>query len=165
MRNIYLIILLTIFLLDCSSAVNIPSPAEPSTKVSVWKNQNQLWVNTASGKKQLLAEDGQDYDTTISADGRWLVVDVVLFSNLQITRLLERNMTGNYTQVRNLSQEAWQLVCKQLAIDIDDLINPRTRFVSWSNDDKSVTLEASAYTSDDEDIFETVTITLGSENL
>ncbi len=164
MRKISLIILLTIFLLDCSNAVNIPSPAEPSIKVSVWKNQKQLWVNTASGEKQLLAEDGQDYNTAISTDGRWLAVDVVLFSNLQITRLLERTKTGNYTQVRNLSQEAWRLVCKQLAIGIDDLINPRSRFINWSDDDKSVTLEVSAYTADNDDILETVTITLGREN-
>ncbi len=165
MRNISLALLLAVLLLNCSRAINIQDSVEPPTKVNVWKNQNQLWVNTASGEKQLLAEDGQDYDTAISANGRWIVVDVVLFSNLQITRLLERNMTGKYTQVRNLSREAWQSVCTRLAINIEDLINPRTRFISWSDAGRNVTLEASGYTADDDDILETVTITLGREDL
>jgi hypothetical protein len=164
MRLLYSTLPLIFFLTACGNVAHAPNIAEP-IKATVWKNKNQLWVNTALGKNQLLADDGQGYNTAISNDGRWLVIDVAMFSNMQISRLLERNLVGKYEFVNNLSQKTWQLVCEQLAININDLINPRTRFVNWSDDGKSLTLEASAYTVDDGDIIETVTITTSQQTV
>lgn len=160
MRTIYPALSLVILLAACSDAENTPAAAVPSSALTVWKKDSQLWANTASGEKQLLAADGQDYDAVVSADGRWLVVDVVMFSDLRITRLLERTESGSYEFSRNLSRQAWQSLGKQRAIDIEDLIHPRTRFVGWSTDGKSVTVEASANSAEGDDILETLTINL-----
>lgn len=111
----------------------------------------------------MLAEDGQDYDTAVSADGRWLVIDVVMFSDLQITRLLERTKSGSYELNHNLSRQAWQSLGNRRAIDIENLSNPRTRFVGWSADGKSVTVEASANSAEGDDILETLTINISRE--
>lgn len=145
----------------CDGAVDGPVAGDAPPAVRVVQEDDRLWAERPGGGRQLLADDGRAYEAAVSPDGRWIVVDVALFSNLQTTRLLGRDeRTGDYQPESELSREVWRRVGEQLGIDVEEVENGRTRFVAWTDDGRGLVLEASGYAPDGADILERVELRL-----
>jgi hypothetical protein len=104
-----------------------------SAKIHSSVHDGVLYLNDA-GKSYVLADDALDYRVIPSQDGRWLAVETLLLSNLQIVRVYQRGKSGRYHQLEDpLAGKLWDDLSKEENFMIDDVNYPRMRFLRWTN--------------------------------
>ncbi len=122
-----------------------------------------LWATTTDGR-QLLADDGKYYEARVSPDGRFIAADIAVFSNLQVTRLYRRPSGSEPWQpAANVSETAWKAAAQAQEFTIEDVINPRTRFVAWSEDGTALELEVSGTLPDGSELRHTHSVQLEAD--
>lgn len=116
------------------------SPAMGAARAFV--EDAELWVEFEDGSRQRLATDGQDYETHTSPDGVWLVYDVRVLTQLQVTRAASRDpFSGRFGAPVNLSSQAWGIALRSRSAAIEDVESAGTQFVAWGNDAGTVVLD------------------------
>jgi len=146
----------------CGESTQAPSATvERPPALQFFETDAGISVARDGAARQLLADDGRGYEVHASTDGRWIALDVALFSNLQTTRLMRWDVEAEaYVDSINLSQVAWERVLEARAIGLEQIENPRTRFESWSGDGSGLMLEVSGFEPGGAEIREILTIPL-----
>ncbi len=138
----------------------VPAPA-PESKLRTFERDGELWLERAGEQPQRLADDGRGYVAHVSPDGRWVAIDVVLFSNLQVTRLMRRDdASGRFVPAANLSTAAWTAAKETLGIGIDEVENARSSFAGWSEAGDAARIELSGLAPDGSEIRRTEPVPL-----
>lgn len=159
-------LLAPLVLLLCACGGSTPGPDSDkqvalAPAIHFYEKQDALWVARNGGGELLLADDGRAYDAHASPDGRWIVIEVSVLSNLQTTRLTEWNEeTETYGEPTDVSHRAWRQVAEKLDLALEDIENPRTRFVSWAEGGRHFRLAVSGWAPDGSEIDEIQAIPL-----
>lgn len=108
---------------------------EQPVKVTTVVSEGVLSIDDA-GKEYVLADDALDYRVIQSPDAKWLAVETMLLSDLQIIRVYEKDAQGKYQPIHDsLSVRLWADLSKQEGFDIDDVRHPRMNLLDWVDGD------------------------------
>ena len=152
--------------LDPAQAIHEQEPNAKTniqdTAIHVFERNDAVWIKLSSGKLQRLTDRGKGYSISIAPDGHWITIDKAILSNLQVTKLFQRQPNATYleSKERNLTTLAWNQWSKTHGIHSDDVVNPRTRTISWSQDSKRIVIELTGLGPDGEYFEHTLEIDL-----
>ncbi|MGH7884096.1 MAG: hypothetical protein ACRENO_00215 [Thermodesulfobacteriota bacterium] len=118
----------------------------------------ELLLTYPDGGKQILSSEGIDYNPHISPDNKYIALDLIKFSNLQITRLFKRGSSNTFIEEKNLSSAAWKEFSKNNDLRIEQIINPRSRVINLN--DTTVKIELSGISEENEDILGIIELNL-----
>ncbi|MCB1054819.1 MAG: hypothetical protein KDD11_04820 [Acidobacteria bacterium] len=109
------------------------------------RQDGEAIVVVEGDREQILVEEAQGFLAHLAPDGQWLALDVRLLSDLQVTYLYHQEADGDWNFERNLSRPAWETARTTLDLgpDLDDLLRARTRFLRWSEDGRTCSVEVS----------------------
>jgi len=144
-----------------------PQPQKPGTTASestpeFYERDDAVWIRLAAGQEQRLTDPGMGYNISIAPNGQWIAIDKAILSNLQVTKLYQRQPDGTYLEknTRNPSTLAWEKWSALRGIHSDDVTNPRTRTVAWGKDNRHIVIELTGLDPDGEFIEHTLEIEL-----
>lgn len=112
--------------------------------VAVAVDDAGLWATTEGGRRQLLADDGKYYEARVSPDGRLIVADIALLSDLQVVRVYRRSRgSESWQPAADVTRTAWQRAAEAHDLALEEVSHARTRFVAWADDGAALELELS----------------------
>ena len=90
----------------------------------------------------LIGDQSQEIVPHFSPDKQWLLVEELMFSNIQTVRLFHRSAEGSFLQVPNeqITGPLWEEFQNDHPIELTDLVRTAVRMIGWSEDSLLITL-------------------------
>lgn len=137
-RYFLLILLITFAFLEvsCEDMPQHKQATEHNNTLMFIKKDGILKVQEGE-KSCLLADDAIDYEVFVSPDTNLIAVETLLMSNLQIIRVYKKDTEDCFHPLKHvLSTKLWHDLSEQEGFTVDDVSQPRMKFLKWINNEQ-----------------------------